>query len=46
MKPKIKNKSLLSLDELEPKEMEQLLDLGLELKKQNKKGFWRPCLTI
>lgn len=44
MKPKIKNKSLLSLDELEPKEMEQLLDLGLELKKQNKKGDEKPLL--
>ena len=44
MKPKIKNKSLLSLDELEPKEMEQLLELGLELKKQNKKGDEKPLL--
>ena len=44
MKLKIKNKNILSLNELEPKEIEHLLDLGLELKKQNKKGDEKPLL--
>ena len=46
MKLKIKNKNILSLNELEPKEIEHLLDLGLELKKQNKKGDEKPLLKI
>ena len=44
MKLKIKNKNILSLNELEPKEIEHLLDLALELKKQNKKGDEKPLL--
>jgi|TARA_B110000014_G_scaffold212172_1_gene164553 ornithine carbamoyltransferase len=33
---KIKNKHILTIDELEPKEITQIIDLGLELKKQKK----------
>jgi len=38
MKLKIKNKHILTLDELEPKEIEHLIELAIELKKQQKKG--------
>ena len=33
---KIKNKHILTIDELEPKEITQIIDLGLELKNQKK----------
>ena len=38
MKLKIKNKNVLTLDELDPKEIERLLELAIELKKEQKKG--------
>ena len=34
MKLKIKNKNVLTLDELESKEIEHLLELAIELKKE------------
>ena len=37
MKLKIKNKNILTLDELDSKEIEHLLELGIELKKEQKK---------
>jgi len=44
MKLKIKNKNVLTLDELDSKEIEHLLELGIELKKQQKKGHEKPIL--
>ena len=44
MKLKIKNKNILTLDELDSKEIEHLLELGIELKKQQKKGHEKPIL--
>ena len=41
---KIKNKNILTLDELDSKEIEHLLDLGIELKKEQKKGHHKPIL--
>ena len=35
---KIKNKHLLTIDELEPKEVSKLIDFALDLKKQSKNG--------
>ena len=35
---KIKNKNILTINELEPKEIMQLIDLGIHLKNQNKKN--------
>ena len=42
MKLKIKNKNVLTLDELESKEIEHLLELAIELKKDKKKGHEKP----
>ena len=39
-----KNKNVLTLDELDSKEIEHLLELGIELKKQQKKGHEKPIL--
>jgi len=44
MKLKIKNKNILTLDELDSKEIEHLLELGIELKKEQKKGHQKPIL--
>ena len=44
MKLKIKNKHILTLDELDSKEIEHLLELAIELKKQQKKGNEKPIL--
>jgi len=44
MKLKIKNKNVLTLDELESKEIEHLLELAIELKKEQKKGHEKPIL--
>ena len=44
MNLKIKNKNILTLDELDSKEIEHLLELGLEFKKQQKKGHEKPIL--
>ena len=44
MKLKIKNKHILTLDELDSKEIEHLLELAIELKKQQKKGNEKPVL--
>ena len=44
MKLKIKNKHILTLDELQPKEIERLIELAIELKKQQKKGKQKPIL--
>ena len=44
MKLKIKNKNVLTLDELESKEIEHLLELAIELKKERKKGHEKPIL--
>ena len=44
MKLKIKNKNVLTLDELDPKEIERLLELAIELKKEQKKGHEKPIL--
>ena len=44
MKLKIKNKNVLTLDELDPKEIEHLLELAIELKKEQKKGNEKPIL--
>ena len=44
MKLKIKNKNILTLDELDSKEIEHLLELGIELKKEQKKGHEKPIL--
>ena len=44
MKLKIKNKNILTLDELDSKEIEHLLELAIELKKQQKKGKQNPVL--
>ena len=44
MNLKIKNKNILTLDELDSKEIEHLLELGLELKKQQKRGHQKPIL--
>ena len=44
MKLKIKNKNVLTLDELDSKEMEHLLELGIELKKEQNKGHQKPIL--
>ncbi len=41
---KIKNKHILTIDELDPKEISHLIDLAIELKKQNKKGKENPIL--
>ena len=41
---KIKNKNILTLDELDSKEIEHLLELGIELKKEQKKGHSKPIL--
>ena len=41
---KIKNKNILTLDALDSKEIEHLLDLGIELKKEEKKGHHKPIL--
>ena len=38
MKLKIKNKNILTIDELDSKELQHLLELAIELKKQQKKG--------
>ena len=35
---KIKNKHLLTIDELEPKEVSKLIDFAIDLKKQSKNG--------
>ena len=35
---KIKNKDILTINELEPKEIMQIIDLGIKLKNQNKKN--------
>ena len=44
MKSKIKNKHILTLDELESKEIEHLLELAIDLKKHQKKGDHKPIL--
>ena len=44
MKLKIKNKNVLTLDELDSKEIEHLLELAIELKKEQKKGHEKPIL--
>ena len=44
MKLKIKNKNILTLDELDSKEIEHLLELAIELKKEQKKGHEKPIL--
>ena len=44
MKLKIKNKNILTLDELDSKELQHLLELAIELKKQQKKGKQNPVL--
>ena len=44
MKLKIKNKNILTLDELDSKELQHLLELAIELKKQQKKGNQNPVL--
>ena len=44
MKLKIKNKNILTLDELNSKEIEHLLELAIELKKEQKKGHEKPIL--
>ena len=44
MKLKIKNKNILTLDELDSKELQHLLELAIELKKQQKKGNLNPVL--
>ena len=44
MKLKIKNKNILTLDELDSKEIEHLIDFGIELKKEQKKGHDKPIL--
>ena len=44
MKLKIKNKNILTLDELDSKEIERLLELAIELKKEQKKGHEKPIL--
>ena len=44
MKLKIKNKNVLTLDELDSKEIERLLELAIELKKEQKKGHEKPIL--
>jgi ornithine carbamoyltransferase len=44
MKLKIKNKHILTLDELDSKEIEHLIELAIELKKQQKKGNEKPVL--
>ena len=44
MKLKIKNKIILTLDELNSKEIEHLLELAIELKKEQKKGHEKPIL--
>jgi len=44
MKLKIKDKNILTLDELDPKEITHLLDLAIELKKEQKKGHQKPLL--
>ena len=44
MKFKIKNKNVLTLDELDSKEIEHLLELAIELKKEQKKGHEKPIL--
>ena len=41
---KIKNKHILTIDELDPKEISHLIDLAIELKKHNKKGKDNPIL--
>ena len=41
---KIKNKHILTIDELDPKEISHLIDLAIELKKNNKKGKDNPIL--
>ena len=41
---KIKNKNILTLDELDSKELQHLLELAIELKKQQKKGKQNPVL--
>ena len=44
MKLKIKNKNILTLDELDSKEIEHLLELAIEFKKEQKKGHEKPIL--
>jgi len=44
MKLKIKNKNILTLDELDSKELQHLFELAIELKKQQKKGKQNPVL--
>ena len=44
MKLKIKDKNILTLDELDSKEIEHLLELAIELKKEQKKGNQKPTL--
>jgi len=44
MKLKIKNKNILTIDELDSKELQHLLELAIELKKQQKKGNQNPVL--
>ena len=44
MNLKIKNKNILTLDELDSKEIEHLIDFGIDLKKEQKKGHQKPIL--
>ena len=44
MNLKIKNKNILTLDELDSKEIEHLIDFGVDLKKEQKKGHQKPIL--
>ncbi len=44
MAKKPQKKDLLTLNELEPKEINKIIELGIELKKQNKKGKEKPHL--
>jgi ornithine carbamoyltransferase len=41
---KLKTKNLLTLEELEPKEISSIIDLGIKFKKELKKGIHKPIL--